>query len=80
METFLTTIKPKYFVWGMDANSKHSLWRSPSTDSRGRMIVEFFSLHGQLTINENDGPTYSGPMGESWIDITASSIKLRTGE
>ena len=71
IETFLTTVKPKN-VWGLDANSKHSLWYSPTTDSRGRVLVDFFSSHGLLTINEKDGPTYSGPTGESWIDITTS--------
>ena len=40
------------------------------------MLVEFFSSHGLLTINEKDGPAYSGLTGESWIDITASSIDL----
>jgi len=25
-------------------------------------------------MNEKDGPTYSGPTGESWIDVTAVSI------
>jgi len=25
-------------------------------------------------MNEKDGPTYSGPTGESWIDVTAASI------
>jgi hypothetical protein len=35
--------------------------------------VDFFSSHGLHTISEKNGPTYSGPTGESWIDITASS-------
>ena len=38
--------------------------------------MDFFSSHSLLTINEKDGPTYSGPAGESWIDITASSSDL----
>jgi len=37
LETFLTTVKPKNVIWGLDANSKHSLWHSPTTDSRGRI-------------------------------------------
>ena len=76
IETFLTTAKPTYFIWELDANSKHSLWHSPTIDSRGRVLVDFFSSHGLLTKNEKDGPTYSGPTGESWIDITASSSDL----
>jgi hypothetical protein len=27
-----------------------------------------------LTANEKDGPTYSGPTGESWIDITVTTV------
>ena len=76
IETFLTTVKPKNFVWGMDANSKHSLWHSPTTDKRSRMLADFLSSHGLLTINEKDGPIYSGPIGKTWIDITAASIDL----
>jgi hypothetical protein len=50
---------------------------SPYThDNRGRIIADFLSSHGLLTINEKDGPTYSGPKGESWIYITAATIDL----
>ena len=62
----------------MDANSKHKLQHSPKTDTRSRILVlaDFLSPHGLLTINEKDGPTYSGPTGESWIDVTAASIEV----
>ena len=60
----------------MNANSKRRLWHSPKTDLRGRILADFLSSHGVLTINEKDGPTYSGPTGESWIDITAATIDL----
>jgi hypothetical protein len=59
----------------MDANSKHSMWYSPTTDTRGRLLVDFLSAHGLLTANEKDGPTYSGPTGSSWIDITVNDNK-----
>jgi len=48
-ENFITSVKPKNFIWGLDANSKHSIWYSPSTDTRGRILVDFLSLHGLLT-------------------------------
>ena len=67
-------MKPKNLVWGMDANSKHKLWHSPKTDTRGTILADFLSSHGLLTINEKDGPTYSGPTGESWLDVTAASV------
>jgi len=56
----------------MDANSKHRLWHSPKTDNRGRILAS----HGLFTINEKEGPTYSEPTGECWIDITAATIDL----
>jgi len=31
-------------------------------------------LHGLITANEKDSPTYCGPTGESWIDITVTTI------
>jgi hypothetical protein len=70
----LTTVKPINFIWGPDANSKHSMWYSPITDTRGRVLVDFLSQHDLLTANEKNGPTYSGPTGESWIDITVTNI------
>jgi hypothetical protein len=36
--------------------------------------VDFLSQHGLLTANEKDGPTYSGPTGESCIDITVTTV------
>jgi hypothetical protein len=58
----------------MDANSKDKLWYSPKTDTRGRILADFLSSHGLLTMNEKDGPTYSGPTGKSRIYVTAASI------
>lgn len=71
----LTAVKPKNFIWGLDANSKHSVWFSATTDNRGKTLVDFLSLHGLIAANENDSPTYCGPTGESWIDITVTTIK-----
>jgi len=73
--TFLTAVKPTSFIWGLDANSKHSLWFSPATDIRGKTLVDILSTHGLITINEKDRPTYSGPTGVSCIDITATTIR-----
>jgi hypothetical protein len=75
IETFIDSVKPSNLIWGLDANSKHSLWFSPTTDKRGRTLVNFLALHGLITVNEKDGPTYCGPTGVSWIDITATTIK-----
>jgi len=50
------------------------MWYSPTTDTMGRMLVDFLSSHGLLTANIMDGPMYSGPTGDSWIDITVTTI------
>jgi hypothetical protein len=72
---FLTAVKPINFILGLDANSKHSIWFSPTTDNRGKTLVDFLLLHGLIKANEKDSPTYCGPTDESWIDITVTSIK-----
>jgi len=45
-ETFITSVKLTNFIWGLDANSKHNIWYSSTTDTRGRILVDFLSLHG----------------------------------
>lgn len=73
IECFLTSTKPTNFVWGLDANSKHSMWHSPINDPRGRKMTEFLTAQSLITVNEKDGPTFSGAQGNSWIDITATT-------
>jgi hypothetical protein len=75
IETFLTSVKPSNLIWGLYINSKHSLWSSPTTDKRGKTQVNSLALHGLITVNKKDGPTYCGPTGVRWIDITATIIK-----
>jgi len=52
------------------------MWYSPTTDTRGKLLVDFLTSNGLLTANEQDGPTYSGPTGVSWIDITVTTINF----
>jgi hypothetical protein len=49
---FLTIVTPINFIWGLNANSKHSIWYSPTIDTRGRILVDFLSLHGLTTAIE----------------------------
>ena len=37
--------------------------------------MEFLSVHGLITANEKDSPTYCGQTGENWIDIAVKTIK-----
>jgi hypothetical protein len=50
--SFLTSVKPIHFIWVLDANSKHSIWYSPTIDTGGRILVDFLSLHELITANE----------------------------
>ena len=52
------------------------MWHSPTTDTRGRRLVEFLSANSLTLANEKDGPTFSSPQGESWIDITVTSKNM----
>ena len=76
IKNFLASVKPLHLIWGLDAKSKHSMWYSPTTDTRGRLLVDFLTSHGLLTANEKDGPTYSGPTGVSCIDVTVTTINF----
>ena len=75
-EHFLTSLNPTNLIWGLDSNCKHKMWYSPITDTRGRRLVEFLSVYSLTTANGKDGPTFSGPQGESWIDITVASKNM----
>ena len=74
IEHFLNTIKLANLIWGLDSNCKHSSWYSPVTDATGRMLMQFLTQNGLLTVNEKDLPTFSDALGDSWIDITASTL------
>ena len=76
IKSFVTSIKPTNFIWGLDSNSKHSRWHSPITDSKGKKLTEFISLHSLITVNEKHGPTFSGALGDSWIDITVTTVNI----
>lgn len=76
IQAFLNSMNPVNLIWGLDSNCKHNMWYSPITDARGRTLVEFLSEHGLITVNEKDGPTFSGAQGDSWIDITATTTNI----
>lgn len=57
-------------LWSMDANSKSEVWFSPSTDSRGVKLSDFFSAWQLFVLNEDCGPTFQATQGSSYIDVT----------
>ena len=76
IENVLTTIRPTQLIWGLDSNCHHILRYSPTMDIRGRKFVDFAIQHGLIINNEKDGPTFSGPLENSWIDLTITSLNL----
>lgn len=60
-----------------DTNSRNTFWESNHTNRRGFKVGEFIVRNQLVVIN---GPsrtlTFSGPMGESWIDFNLASPTL----
>lgn len=54
-----------------DLNAKSKMWGVEADDSRGEQIVEDCAAEGLLMGNNpTSGPTFVGPMGSSWVDLT----------
>lgn len=56
-----------------DTNSWSTTWGSNTTDRRGAMLEDTMAGCQLVIINEPTGPTFVGPMGRSWIDVTLAS-------
>ncbi|GLV33529.1 hypothetical protein CBL_20258, partial [Carabus blaptoides fortunei] len=63
-------------ILGMDANSKSPVWGSPTEDNRGISLAEALEDMEMTVINQGDTPTFDGPRGTSFIDITAVTAAL----
>jgi len=54
-----------------DMNAKSVVWGSTETDARGESILDDCAALGLLLANDaTQGPTFVGPMGESYVDVT----------
>lgn len=56
-----------------DVNAKSVVWGSMETDSRGESILDDSAATALGLLLANDatqGPTFVGPMGESYVDVT----------
>lgn len=77
LRSVLYALPRQAVVIGADANASSPLWfgKLRSTDADRRAAVEEFIAEMHLEIhNTSDAPpTFSGPMGESSIDVTLSS-------
>ncbi|KAL1487524.1 hypothetical protein ABEB36_015794 [Hypothenemus hampei] len=58
-------------VMGDDFNAKHTAWGGRIADERGEELVIWLAQNGWQIMNDRDQlATFSGPMGESWVDVT----------
>lgn len=67
----LQSTKPKILLLAGDLNAKNMAWGADSDDVRGVKIIDDCSSEGILLGNDpSAGPTFVGPMGSSWVDLT----------
>lgn len=54
-----------------DLNAKNRSWGAGEDDARGTLIVDDCAAEGLLLANDpTAGPTFVGPMGNGWVDVT----------
>jgi hypothetical protein len=71
LTTIIDTFRNRKIVIGVDANSKNYLWYSKITDDRGKKIENLIIHKDLYTLNEpGQPPTFTGPRGESNIDLS----------
>jgi hypothetical protein len=71
LEKILNFIKGEKIVIAMDSNSRSTTWHDVLTNSRGKLLEEFFASNQLHVINE-DSPrtTFLSSKGSSNIDLT----------
>ena len=80
LNTVLRSIGRGPVVICADANAQSCLWSSRRPNLRGEILEDFIHQNGLLVCNLPDFPaTFSGPSGESDIDITLISSGLAGG-
>jgi hypothetical protein len=59
-----------------DFNAKSAAWGSRSEDHRGEALADLLAESDMVVQNRGCDPTFSGPHGNSTIDITVTSVGL----
>ncbi|GBO02445.1 hypothetical protein AVEN_174879-1 [Araneus ventricosus] len=68
----LNNVHKKIIIFG-DFNAKSPIWGKRGSDIRGQKLSDFINNNDLFVINRSDSlPTFSGPQGESWIDLALS--------
>lgn len=57
-------------IAGIDSNAHHVAWGHPSTNDRGRKLLQAISANGLIICNTGNKPTFVGKLGHSVIDLT----------
>ncbi|GLV39321.1 hypothetical protein CBL_20410 [Carabus blaptoides fortunei] len=59
-----------------DANSKSAIWGSSTEDKRGELFAEMRDAMDLTVMNAGNAPTFDGPRGTSFVDVTAASLGI----
>lgn len=71
LEGCLATVQSSNVIICMDSNARSVLWHSGGTDARGELVEDFIAANNLRVLNlPHNLTTYSGPTGESNIDVT----------
>jgi len=68
--------KKNYLLIGTDANARHEVWGSSSTNERGECLLDFINLYNLSICNRGNKPTFSFPSSDiydGWdttLDVT----------
>ena len=57
-------------IAGVDSNAHHVAWGHPSTNDRGRTLLQALNANGLIICNTGNTPTFVGKLGHSVIDLT----------
>lgn len=61
-------------IISIDSNARSPVWGDRLQNRRGDIFLDFMATHGFIFHNTNREPTFSGHQGESFIDLTVSTI------
>ncbi|ERL84662.1 hypothetical protein D910_02089 [Dendroctonus ponderosae] len=66
----------KHSVIATDFNAKTAIIGSPVTNLRGKILEEWMAKTDLAVINHGKTPTFSGPQGTSFIDVTLAPTNI----
>lgn len=71
LKKIVDKFRGKRIIIGGDFNVHSSVWGDPNDDADADDILELMHEEDLFLLNDpNSAPTFSGPRGQSWIDLT----------